>query len=167
MTKNLSFHNSSFALKILFNVNGKATVWHTPCFWVQHHHHVSSLYPEGAEPSWISLMNDGAAASLPFSGFPLKVQSQWIQMANNFFLHKNSTRQGSWDLKRMHACMHPSVVAQFSTLLNSSSKSQVPQNSFIHKTPPKRLVASCTSSFQSVCWTPRPPGRSISCCCTL
>jgi hypothetical protein len=30
--KYLSFHNSSFCLKILFNVNGKATVWHTPCY---------------------------------------------------------------------------------------------------------------------------------------
>jgi hypothetical protein len=31
----LSFHNSSFALKILFNVNGKAIVWcHTPCLMV-------------------------------------------------------------------------------------------------------------------------------------
>ncbi len=28
----LSFHNSSFCLKIHLNVNGKATVWHTPCF---------------------------------------------------------------------------------------------------------------------------------------
>jgi hypothetical protein len=33
MMEYLSFRNSSFALKILFNnVNGKATVWHTPCF---------------------------------------------------------------------------------------------------------------------------------------
>jgi hypothetical protein len=30
MVKCLSFHYS-FALKILFNVNGKAIVWHTPC----------------------------------------------------------------------------------------------------------------------------------------
>jgi len=28
----LSFHNSSFCLKIPFNVNGKAKVWHTNCF---------------------------------------------------------------------------------------------------------------------------------------
>jgi hypothetical protein len=32
MVKYLSFHNSSFCLQILFHVNGKATVWHTPCF---------------------------------------------------------------------------------------------------------------------------------------
>ncbi len=32
MVKYLSFHNSSICLKILFNVNGKATVWHTPCY---------------------------------------------------------------------------------------------------------------------------------------
>jgi len=33
MVKYLSFHNSSsFALKILLNVNGKATVWHTSCW---------------------------------------------------------------------------------------------------------------------------------------
>jgi hypothetical protein len=31
MVKYLSFHNSSFALTILFNVNGKAIVQHTPC----------------------------------------------------------------------------------------------------------------------------------------
>ncbi len=35
MVKYLNFHNSSFALRyLLFNVNGKATVWHTPCFIV-------------------------------------------------------------------------------------------------------------------------------------
>jgi hypothetical protein len=36
MVKYLSFHNSSFALKYIFNVNGKAIVWHTPCcyYWV-------------------------------------------------------------------------------------------------------------------------------------
>ncbi len=27
----LSFHNSSFALRYFFNVNGEARVWHTPC----------------------------------------------------------------------------------------------------------------------------------------
>jgi hypothetical protein len=32
MVKYLSFHNSSFALKILYNVNGKAMAKHTPCF---------------------------------------------------------------------------------------------------------------------------------------
>jgi hypothetical protein len=32
MVKYLSFHNSSFYLKILLNVNGKPIVWHTPCF---------------------------------------------------------------------------------------------------------------------------------------
>jgi hypothetical protein len=32
MVKYLSFQNSSFALRCLFNVNGEATVWHTPCF---------------------------------------------------------------------------------------------------------------------------------------
>jgi len=32
MVKCLSFHNSCFCLQILFNVNGKATVWHTPLF---------------------------------------------------------------------------------------------------------------------------------------
>ncbi len=32
MVKYLSFHNSSFALKYFFNVNGKAKVWHTLCF---------------------------------------------------------------------------------------------------------------------------------------
>jgi hypothetical protein len=31
LLKDLNFHNSSFAFKILFNVNGKVTVWHTPC----------------------------------------------------------------------------------------------------------------------------------------
>ncbi len=32
MVEYLSFHNSSFALRyLLFNVNGKAGVWHTPC----------------------------------------------------------------------------------------------------------------------------------------
>jgi hypothetical protein len=30
MVKYLSFHNSCFALIYFFNVNGKATVWHTP-----------------------------------------------------------------------------------------------------------------------------------------
>jgi hypothetical protein len=35
MVKYLSFHNSSFfCLKILFNVNGKAKVWHTPCLFI-------------------------------------------------------------------------------------------------------------------------------------
>jgi hypothetical protein len=29
MVKYLSFHNSSFSLEIHFNVNGKATLWHT------------------------------------------------------------------------------------------------------------------------------------------
>jgi hypothetical protein len=29
----LSFHNSSFALRYFFYVNGKATVWHTPCLF--------------------------------------------------------------------------------------------------------------------------------------
>jgi len=32
MVKYLSFHNSSFALRYFYNVNGKATSWHTPCF---------------------------------------------------------------------------------------------------------------------------------------
>jgi hypothetical protein len=32
MVKYLHFHNSSFALRYVFNVNGKATVWHTPLF---------------------------------------------------------------------------------------------------------------------------------------
>jgi hypothetical protein len=27
----LNFHKFFFCLKILFNVNGKAIVWHTPC----------------------------------------------------------------------------------------------------------------------------------------
>jgi len=35
--KYLSFHDSSFALRYFCNVNGKATLWHTPCwgnvFW--------------------------------------------------------------------------------------------------------------------------------------
>jgi len=31
MVKYLSIHSSSFWVKIPFNVNGKATVWHTPC----------------------------------------------------------------------------------------------------------------------------------------
>ncbi len=36
MVKYLSFHNSSSsALRYLFNVKGKATVWHTPCFSLQ------------------------------------------------------------------------------------------------------------------------------------
>jgi hypothetical protein len=30
MVKYMNFHNSSFGLKYLFIVNGKATVWHTP-----------------------------------------------------------------------------------------------------------------------------------------
>jgi hypothetical protein len=30
--KYLSFRNSSFALRYIFNVNGKATMWHTPLF---------------------------------------------------------------------------------------------------------------------------------------
>ncbi len=30
--KYVSFHNSSFCLEILFNVNGKAVVSYTPCF---------------------------------------------------------------------------------------------------------------------------------------
>jgi hypothetical protein len=35
MVKYLSFYNSSLflGLKILFNVNGKARVWHTPCLY--------------------------------------------------------------------------------------------------------------------------------------
>jgi hypothetical protein len=33
MVKYLSFHNSSFALRYIFNVNGKATMWHIPC-WI-------------------------------------------------------------------------------------------------------------------------------------
>ncbi len=32
MVKYLSFHNSSFCPQILSNVNGKATVWDTPCW---------------------------------------------------------------------------------------------------------------------------------------
>jgi len=41
MVKYLNFHNSTFALKIHFNVlNGKATVWHTPLVlelaWMPH-----------------------------------------------------------------------------------------------------------------------------------
>jgi len=32
MVKCLSFLNSSFCIKIHFNVNGKAILWHTPCF---------------------------------------------------------------------------------------------------------------------------------------
>jgi hypothetical protein len=31
MVKYLNFQNSSFCLKTLLNVNGNATVWHTPC----------------------------------------------------------------------------------------------------------------------------------------
>jgi hypothetical protein len=34
MVKYLNFYNSFFCLKILFNVNGKATVWHTSCWSV-------------------------------------------------------------------------------------------------------------------------------------
>ncbi len=35
MVKYLSFHNSSsFCLKMPLNLNGKATMWHTPCFFV-------------------------------------------------------------------------------------------------------------------------------------
>ncbi len=41
MVNYLNFHNSSFALRFFFiNVNGKATMWHTPCaqfvwhFWI-------------------------------------------------------------------------------------------------------------------------------------
>jgi len=33
MVKYLSFHHSSLCLKILFNVNDKATMWHTPCWF--------------------------------------------------------------------------------------------------------------------------------------
>ncbi len=33
MGKYLNFHNSSSCLQILFNVNGKATMWHTPCYY--------------------------------------------------------------------------------------------------------------------------------------
>jgi hypothetical protein len=32
MVKYSSFHDSSFCLKMLFNVNDKATMWHTPCW---------------------------------------------------------------------------------------------------------------------------------------
>jgi hypothetical protein len=32
MVKYLNFHNSSFASRYFFNVNGKAIVWGTPCF---------------------------------------------------------------------------------------------------------------------------------------
>ncbi len=32
MVEYLSFHNSLFCLKVLFNVNGKAIVWHTTCY---------------------------------------------------------------------------------------------------------------------------------------
>jgi hypothetical protein len=32
MVKYLNFHTSSFALRYLFNVKGKATMWHTPMF---------------------------------------------------------------------------------------------------------------------------------------
>jgi hypothetical protein len=43
MVKYLSFHNSSFALRsFFFNVNGKATVLHIPCF-VRHHTFLYSL----------------------------------------------------------------------------------------------------------------------------
>jgi hypothetical protein len=34
MVKYLSFHNFSFCRKILFSVNGKATVWHIPPFFL-------------------------------------------------------------------------------------------------------------------------------------
>jgi hypothetical protein len=36
MVKYLNFHNSSFA-KIIFDVNGKAIVWHTPCYSMESH----------------------------------------------------------------------------------------------------------------------------------
>jgi hypothetical protein len=32
MVKYLNFHNSSFALRYFLNVNGKATMWNTPCY---------------------------------------------------------------------------------------------------------------------------------------
>ncbi len=35
MVKYLNFHNSSFAWGYFFYVNGKATVWHTPC-WINY-----------------------------------------------------------------------------------------------------------------------------------
>jgi hypothetical protein len=32
IVKYMNFHNSSFALRYLFNVNGKDTIWHITCF---------------------------------------------------------------------------------------------------------------------------------------
>jgi hypothetical protein len=32
MVKYLNFHNFSFVLRYFFNENGKASVWHAPCF---------------------------------------------------------------------------------------------------------------------------------------
>ncbi len=55
MVKYLNFPNSSFCLNILFNVNGKATVWHTPgwlrvmgCNW-------------DLSSSWLWLLTTGVA----------------------------------------------------------------------------------------------------------
>ncbi len=39
MVKYFNFHNSSFALRYIFNVNGKAKVWHTPCLKFSSEHH--------------------------------------------------------------------------------------------------------------------------------
>jgi len=39
MVKYLSFPNSSFALRyFLIQKNGKARVWHTPCYYYVHYH---------------------------------------------------------------------------------------------------------------------------------
>jgi hypothetical protein len=46
MVKYLNFDNSSFAFEILFNVNGKATVWHTP------------RYPSSRWENWIELCHN-------------------------------------------------------------------------------------------------------------
>jgi len=64
MVKYLNFHNSSFALRYFFNVNGKATVWHAHCFRIEYHlimivpthkHHKSSFKHSKINYIFISL----------------------------------------------------------------------------------------------------------------
>ncbi len=81
MVKYLQFHNSSFALQYLFNVVGKATVWHTPCFC-------------------------GGEMSLSFwlerSSFYIFSMPLWLwKMINKNMLHGTSKKKGNMDFPKI------------------------------------------------------------------
>jgi hypothetical protein len=55
MVKYLNFHNSSFALRYFFNVNGKAMVWHNP--WI--HLTISWIISSIKEFRHVNTFNEG------------------------------------------------------------------------------------------------------------